>query len=93
MTILDTGHWTLDTGHWTLDTGQAMHPLELKHVGSGRCHVIETVIRDAVTYTDHAKRKTGLQFPVGRTHRLLRSVLLVHLPAPERLCRKGNYAQ
>ena len=30
------------------------------------------VIWDAVTYTDHAESKTGLQFPVGRTHRLLR---------------------
>jgi hypothetical protein len=33
---------------------------------------LENVIRDAITYTDHAKRKTGLQFPVGRTNRLLR---------------------
>ncbi|CAC5388905.1 H2A [Mytilus coruscus] len=64
---------------------------------------LENVIRDAVTYTEHAKRKTvtamdvdekkggkakakaksrssraGLQFPVGRIHRLL---------------RKGNYAE
>ena len=48
------------------------------------------VIWDAVTYTDHAESKTGLQFPVGRIHRLLRSadgdLFLNSL-----LGRKGNY--